>query len=520
MSNEKAECGTDLNPTANVDLRYAHEFPNGNVVLVDTDGIIYFFNGSQVIRPTSHRNLGGTSDISAPGGIGILSGSGVKYYATPNFLIAHDSSNGKLVVVTREGKVIKEDSGVTGVNTSCETVTKGTTTYKLNTDGTSSTTTIPTSIPTTTSVSGKYLVRDGDEVYLSDSKCSATGVLVDTIDSTTTTIHEAQMVKVIDSNNNPHFFIAMRTSEDSNKKVRYYRVSGNTATELATITLHTANKYHYALDGRGRLYAITAANTVSVRNTDGTSAGTASVSSVTFAGLLGLADRALAREGSNVHEITTTGSTANAANKGSFLHESVEKCTSGDTRAIDGAGTNFIRCAHSSGLYSLTYDSGNGLYSKASHTVSISSSNDVKFATGKVLVKSGGVIKLCSTTTSSISCADTDLPDFDTTLLRDGTTEKYLKSNGNNVFYRVGTSPTYTLKVGNIFDPPSALITVSDASGGNASLDLNKFAFNFKPPGALCATQILYLPSRTESQKRYTIAQPSNACVTRILKVY
>jgi hypothetical protein len=94
----------------------------------------------------------------------------------------------------------------------------------------------------------------------------------------------------------------------------------------------------------------------------------------------------------------------------------------------------------------------------------------------------------------------------------------YLKSNGNNVFYvRSGG----VLKVGNIFDPPSALpITVSDASGGNASFDLNRFAFSFRLGGAPCATQILYLPSRNASPKIYIIAQPSNACVERILKVY
>jgi hypothetical protein len=370
-------------------------------------------------------------------------------------------------------------------------------------------------------VSGKHLVRDGNNVYLSDSICSASGVLVDTIPSGTT-IHEAQMVKVIDSNNNPHFFIAMRTSEDSDKKVRYYRVLGNTAAGLATTTLHATNKYYYALDGRGRLYAITAGNTVSVYNIDGTSAGTASVSSVTLAGLLGLADRALVRDGSNVHEITTTGSTASAISRGSVLNTVVSNCTDSNTRAIDGAGTNFIRCAHSSGLYSLKFDSGIGVYFQASYAVSISSSDDVKFATGKVLVKPSSTdpIKLCSTTTTpSISCVDTDLPDLDATNINSG---KYLKFNGNNVFYRVGTSPPHALKVGNIFDPPSALpITASSPSGGNASFDLTKFAFSFRPPTAppACNTQIAYLSSPTGPVKLYTLDR-ANTCITRILKVF
>jgi hypothetical protein len=110
------------------------------------------------------------------------------------------------------------------------------------------------------------------------------------------------------------------------------------------------------------------------------------------------------------------------------------------------------------------------------------------------------------------------LPDLDATNINSG---KYLKFNGNNVFYRVGTSPPHVVKVGNIFDPPSALpITASSPSGGNASFDLNRFAFSFRLGGAPCATQILYLPSRNASPKIYIIAQPSNACVERILKVY
>jgi hypothetical protein len=384
-------------------------------------------------------------------------------------------------------------------------------------DGTSSDITATTPNQVFAEAGDKFLVRKGTKVYLSSSKCSTSGAL-EVVDTGTSTANDAKMVKVGED-----FYIAVRAGAN----LYYRKVSGSAVPVSASISLYSTgtNKYYYALDGRGRLYAITgtSGNTVSVYNIDGTLAGAATETSVTFAGLLGLADRALAKTSSssppnNVYEITTTGSTASAANRGDALDTVVSKCTDSNTRAIDGAGTNFIRCAHSSGLYSLTYDSGSVLYSQASRTVSISA---VKFATGKVLVRSGSVIKLCSTTTSSISCSDTDLTDFDTTLLRDGTTDKYLKSNGNNVFYRVGTSPPHAVKVGNIFDPPSGLpITVSSPSGGNASFDLNRFAFNFKPAGAPCATQIVYLSSRTASPKYYTIAQPSNACVERILKVY
>jgi hypothetical protein len=279
------------------------------------------------------------------------------------------------------------------------------------------------------------------------------------------------MVKVIDSNNNPHFFIAIRTSANSNRDVKYYRVSGDSATDLTSsgaISLYATglNPYYYALDGRGRLYAITAANTVSVFNIDGTSAGTATVTGV--AGFLGLADRALAKTGTNVYQITTTGSAATAVDKGTALYTVVNNCTHTDTRSVDGAGTNFVRCVYVGGgntyLYSLTYDSNIGLYGSANHNFGGVTFNNVLWAPNKALVSVGigPTIYLCNTTTTpSISCSATDLLDLNPTDIG-----KYLKFNGNNVFYLSGTSP----KVGDIFGTQTTLpIAVSSPSGGNAS---------------------------------------------------
>ena len=523
-SDNKAYCGTDLNPTANVDLYYGYEFPNGNVLLVDAGGIGYFFDGSQVKVLDKFRPLGASSatpETNAPGGITIPdpTASGNKVYVTPNFVILLTNSDQDLLVITSSGKVIKDShTSAMTVNASCEAVTKGTTTYKLNTDGTSSSTTIPTPIPTIPeSVGGKFLVRVGNDIYLSDSKCSATGVLVATISS----VNDAQMVKVGDD-----FYIAVRASATA---LRYYKVSGNTPTPLNTsITLNTAGRYRYALDGRGVLYANTTdANTVRVFGTDGLSIGTGTVTGVSA--LLPFADRVLALGSSDVFEVSTTGSIVNAINvatASSALGTALNRCTDAtNTRATDGVRTNFIRCAFDDGtdeiLYSLTYDS--GTYGSASNTLQSAAHTPVTqalFGAGKVLVPGpSSTIYLCNTTpTPTISCSATDLPNPDPTNIN-----SYLKFNGLDVFYTIGDGG---LKVGNVFDPPSALpITVApppapQPSGGNASLDLNKFAFSFKPAGAPCATQIVYLSSRTASPKTYTIAQPSNACVARILKVF
>ncbi len=506
-SDNKAYCENDLNPTANVDLYYGYEFGNGNVLLMDAGWIGYFFDGSQVIRLDGFRPLGASSatpKTPAPGGITIPNptASGTKVYVTPNFVILLTNSDKDLVVVTRSGEVIKDsNTSAMSVNASCEAVKKGGTDFKLNTDGTSTSTTIPTTLA---SAGGKSLVRDGSNIYLSDSRCSASGVLV-----ATTNANDARMVKVGDD-----FFIAMRVGGN----LHYYKVSGDTPTPLNTsITLAGgANEYFYALDGMGRLYARTAGNTVSVySNISGLPIGSVTVGGLQT--LLGFEDRALAR-GSNVWEITTTGSTVNALDKGGgALLTALDRCTEhGRTRAINGEGTNFIRCVYEHGstrvLYSLTFDS--GAYGNASYNLP-AAFNDVLWAPNKALIEAGGTIYLCNTPPgSSISCSATDLPDLDTGI------KHYLKANfsTNDVFY---TTSGGNLKVGNIFDPPGLLpITVSEPSGGNASLDLNKFAFSFRPAGAPCATGITYLSSRTASPRTYTIAQPSNACVARILKTF
>jgi len=510
----KAYCGNDLNPSANSDLQYVHEFENGNVVL-RAGSTLYFFDGNQVKKLTTYTDLNGDENTASTG---ITIPSGAAYYATENFVIMNNSS-GALVAVSKDGKVIK-DTGVTlpSLGASCEAVTKGTTTYKLNVDGTISTTTIPTTLA---SAGGKHLVQHPttNKIYLSSSKCSTSGAVV--VEDTLSNVNDAKMV--VDENGD--FYIAVW---DSTKDLYYYKVSGSRKTNLTPstgITLNTGDLYEYALDGMGRLYAITAADTVEVYDVNGTPIGAATVSGATFTGLLAFADRALAKDSSDAYEITITSSGVNAVNKGtssSTLYTALDACTdSTNTQAVNGAGTNFIRCLFDDGtdeiLYSLRYDSGN--YPSASQTLQSTSHTAVTqalFGAGKVLVPGpSGTIYLCSFNTTpvlGIACLPTDFPDLNTTNIG-----AYLKSNGNNVLYTSGSAT----KLGNIFDLSTFVsIPVSGLSGGNASFDLTKFAFGYQPLGATCATQIAYLSSLTASPKAYTVAQPSNACVKRILKVY
>jgi hypothetical protein len=411
------------------------------------------------------------------------------------------------------------------VGASCGAVTKGGIAYKLNTDGTSSniTATIPDEV--LYGAGDKSLVRKGTRVYLSDSRCSATGVLVDTLSSNP---NDAKMVKVGD-----RFFIAVRYSSTS---LKYYIVTGDTPIERTpsgglTLRTGTNGENLYDITGNGYLYYnvndATHNDHVRAVAPDGTHLAALDPSGGAGGqvdGLIAFNDRVLARDNvaSAVYSvyIAASGSLASTNNPAGADLTVLQRCTDSNTRTKSGVGTNFIRCVYESGgsttLHSLTYDSNFGYASASSSSISGSYSG-AKWATNKVLVSVGSSIKLCSTTTTpSISCSATDLPDLNTTLLKQSGTDRYLKSNGNNVFYAPGgTSP----KVGDIFGTQTTLpIPVSSPSGGNASLDLNKFAFSFKPAGAACNTRIAYLSSPTANPKLYAL--PSDACVERILKVF
>jgi hypothetical protein len=519
----QVECGDDISSGANTTLSYIHEFSNGNVLLRDSNNKLYFFDGNQVKKLTTYKGLGSADETTTSAGIDALTGSGVEWHATPNFVIMYGGSN--LVAVSKEGKVIR-DSGVTvtPAKIACEAVRKGTKDYKLKTDGSSSITTIPT---VQASAGGKYVVNDEKDIYLTSNKCSIEGaVYVNTLNSDP---DDAKMVLAGDGN----FYIAVRHSTTN---LKYYKVSGNTASEITLSpnpTLYNPGsgdnpKYSYALDGEGRLYAINGSSTypVLVYSTAGAELGRHDVApTANYTKLLGFKDRVLARDNrtaSDVHEIRYNGSQVVNNTITSYISLTLlTACTdTTNTKANDGMGTNFNRCAANTGLYSLKYDKDDNRYYNATYSVSISSPDNVKWDTSKALVYSGSTVFLCSTTESptvGISCNDIGAPTLDTTLLREGDTVKYLKSDGKDkVLYTSGS----TAKVGELLGPPDKVqyLLTTNISGGSASFDLTKFAY-IAGSGS-CLTSIAYLSSPTGFPKAYTIEQPSGACLKGILKVY
>jgi len=518
-NNTKAECGNDISSGANATLSYIHEFGNGNVLL-HASNKLYFFDGNQVKKLTTYRGLGLADETTTSAGIDALTGSGVKWHATKNFVIMVDNTGTTkhLVVITSSGKVIK-DSGNSDYtpDPSCEAVEKGTTDYKLNVDGSSATTTIPTF---RASAGGKYLVQhpNNNRIYLSDSECSATGVFVDIIPST----DDAKMV--VDGNGN--FYIAVKYQDSSNYPVKYYKVSGNTASEITLSPRYnaTSSEYSYALDGQGRLYVVNASapRVVFLYHTNGTMLGNASAAPANYTEVLGFKDRVLGRDDAStpkVYEIRYNGTAVVSSTVDSISHEPLTRCTDANTIDIDGVGTNFIRCAYDGGsgnrfLYSLKHSGGSYATAFAVFTSAI---NNVDFVAGKALVSVGSpaTIHLC-TTADTVSCVDTNAPDFNRTLLREGNNNKYLKSDGEKkVLYISGGA----VKAGDIFGPPTdVLIPATGISGGSASFDVTKFAYI--PGLGSCLTSIAYLSSTTASPKFYTIEQPSNACLKGILKVF
>jgi len=538
----KAHCGNDLNPSENADLNYLHEFPNGNVVLRGTGGVLYFFNASSntLTKLTTFRALDGTSGTVATG---ITIPANANNYILRSDFVIITNANNDIVVVTNEGRVIR-DNNTTVPERACPIVNKAGNNFRLSTDGTTSS---ATNVPVRRGeAGGMFLVQEGNSIYLTSDRCTTAGaVLIDTIVG----IVDAKIRQV-----GSEFRIAVR---DGGNNLTYYRVSGTTVTYLRRATggisggaialSPVANRFFYEIDGNGYLYAIIRVDLgnnnnqdqVAVHDANGSQVGAnvALPGGANATGLLALANRVLAKDNANnVHSIDE----AAARTLAGIDFNAVDRCT-GDTAgnrtvATNGVGTNFIRCVFDGAagtiLYSLTFDG--TVYESDSSVIHGAATginqNQVRFGAGRVLVTNlgGNLIRLCTTantTPPSISCTNTDLPsvnpaDLVTPLNNIG----YLKSNGNNVFYArsFNNNPVDPPKVGDIFGSPSALlIAVTAPSGGNATFDLTKFAFSFRPPTAPpnCNTQVAYLSSPTASAKLYTLST-ANTCVARILKVF
>jgi hypothetical protein len=541
MSDQTAKCGpNDLNPNADLDLEYLHEFQNGNVLLL-AGNVLYLFDGSQVRRLDTFRSLTSATTNTAAGGVTVPANAFIS--RLPNLVMMFNAA-GDFVAVAENGTVIRDDN-VGFTQASCPTVTRGGNTFSISANGNvSSLTPARTIARVLASAGGKFLVYGSDNrLYLRDDPCLPDGQLVSP--APIAGVNDAQMVKV-----GSDFYIAVRAGVN----VSYYRVSGSISTLLANRAMRAGSgRFHYALDGEGRLYArVTADNRVDVyRNTDGELIGTSAALPADVVSMLGLADRVLVRDnaagGGNLHELIPTPAVPVTDVTEATLRQHFDNCTDGQTKAVDGIGTNFIRCLYDQGtaggngqrLSSIAFVGGQYRRPNALEQIAPApavgdparaevAANDILFGANALIVRHAinNRIQLCTTTSTaspSISCSDTGV--FNAAGRPLGFADlnalfaSYLKSNESEVFYRSGT----TLFVGNVFNPTplSIPLTIPPVpSGGNASFDLNKFAFSFRPGGAPCATQILYLPSRNASPKIYTIAQPSNACVARILKVY
>jgi len=542
MSDQTAKCGpNDLNPNANLDLQYVHEFQNGNVLLLAGD-VLYLFDGSQVRRLDTFRSLTSATTNTAAGGVTVPDNAFIS--RLPNLVMMFDGNPGNFVAVAENGTVIR-DNNVGFTQAPCPTVTSGGNTFSISANGnvTSLNRVFNAANPVLASAGGKFLVYgSNNRLYLRDDPCLPDGQSVSP--AAIAGVNDAQMVRVGND-----FYIAVRVGAN----VSYYRVSGSNSTLLNTVALIAGGRFNYALDGAGRLYIFNAANQVRVyRPTDGDQIGTSTaVDGVNFVGMLGLADRVLVRDnaagGGDLHEFMPTGGIPRTTVTEATLRQHFNNCTNAQTKAVDGIGTNFIRCMFDDGtdtngqrLSSIAFVGGQ--YRRPAALVTIDGTAghtattqfDILFGANALIVRhaTDNSIRLCTTTSTaspSISCSDTGVlnavgrplgfAELDTNNDLDRFYRSYLKSRGSEVFYRSGTTPF----VGDVFNPTPLSIPLSNQAvptGGNASFDLNKFAFGSIPPGGNCRNRIVYLSSRTASPKTYTIAQPSGACVKGILKVF
>jgi len=547
LSNGTASCGNNLNPD-NVVLDYVHEFPNGNVVLRGPGNVLYFFdaNSNTLTRLTSYRDLNNTLQTLSTG---ITIPFGSRYYATPNFLFMYNDNN--LVAISRTGNVIM-DLGVNiatdraNSDIACERVAQGANTFRLNVDGTISI--IPPAAVTRVEASagGKFLISLPNglnrDVYLSDSACERLNDVLVAFN-----VVNLAGVKMVQSSGS--YYIAIRRAGVT---LDYYRVTGNTRTDLGIgLALRAANQNLYEIDGLGNLYYNENANEVRAITPLGATLGPLAIGAGQVDGILAFNDRVLARTSAGVqlHEvfINNAGALASTPNPPGANLAALQRCTDGNTRSVNGRGTSLVRCvednlgAGGERLVALLHN-GSGVYTSSDIQINNTSAaggnitrDHIRFGANNVLVptRAGGtlphVINLCSISTSpalTVFCSLTDLPNpvnapniiplADRTRIYPFT--NLLKFSGNNVLYLSGTTAPFIPKFGDIFSPPQSVpILVNSASGGNASFDLTRFAHN---PGSGCITSISYLNISNAFAGSYTVAQPSGACVNRILKVY
>jgi hypothetical protein len=551
MSDQTAKCGpTDLNPNANLDLQYVHEFQNGNVLLLAGD-VLYLFDGSQVRRLDTFRSLTSATTNTAAGGVTVPANAFIS--RLPN-LVMMFNAGGDFVAVAENGTVIV-DNGVNPTGASCPTVTSGGNTFSISANGNVSSLTPARTIQNVlASAGGKFLVYDSNNrLYLRDDPCLPDGQSISA--APIAGVNDAQMVKVGND-----FYIAVNTGAALN----YYRVSGSSSTLVATApdaaagSAFLGGRFDYTLDGEGRLYvavdtdgdnALDQVDIYHPNNTTGRpNANTNAFGGNNVVAMLGFANRVLAIDDAvapNLYDIQPN-ATVTPLPADATLQNHFDNCTDAKTKAVDGIGTNFIRCLYDDGtvggngqnLSSIAFVGGQ--YRRPTALVQIApapgaaparaevAANDILFGANALIVRHAinNNILLCtttSTTSPSISCSDPGvfnaagqpLGFADLNLLF----ASYLKSNGSEVFYRSGT----TLFVGDVFNPTplSIPLTIPPVpTGGNASFDLNKFAFGSIPPGGNCRNRIVYLSSRTASAKIYTITQPSNVCLSAIFKVY
>jgi hypothetical protein len=561
-SDNKAYCGNDLNPSENADLNYLHEFPNGNVVLVGSGNVLYFYNAQNntLTKLTNFRALDGTSGTVATG---ITIPANSRFYATANFLMIYNGND--LVAISNTGNVIRDDNVLIrtddklNTHVACERVTKGPTVYSLDASGTAT----PTGpIPEVRAqAGGRFLIILGSTIYLNTDRCSVGGILVDNINN----IQDAQMVKLGDD-----FFIAVRfDAGGGDHRVAYYRVSTitNQVTHLRTpsvpagdVNIRDNSRFFYALAGNGFLFAVDGNNNdqVGVYDTNGNQVGGANVAITAgqnVNGLLPFTDRVLAKLADNtVHQVDSARAVDAPAAPTGVAFDVLDRCTHDPrTRDISGRGTSFIRCVFDDGFAGgerLSVIAHNGINSYAGSSAQINSTSgggpnitqdNVRFGASAVLSLSRnnagarGPINLCTITPNlptsiTISCSTTDIPNpvaggniplGDTTRVYPFT--PLLKFSGNDVLYISGTSVRFR----NLFSTTASSLPIAVApppqpqpTGGNASFDLTKFAFSFTPAAIVpCATQIAYLSSPTASPKFYTLST-ANTCVNNILKVF
>ena len=352
-------CGKDINPDANITLKYEHELSNGITILADSNDKAYYFDPATgtLNKLTNGKDVAG-KPINAQ-----LDLSAYKHiYRLPNYGIYFTGNDNTIshTVVTKSGQYIQKTSSGNNIYTFFEgdnivvAVEIGHT-YRIDVNGNVGEIKdngVPIQFQKVLAILGDNILvqSTNNSIYL--LKDDGTLLKLDTINEAD---RDALMVKVGND-----FYIAIRVGTNL-----YYYKNNKKLLDSPIALGSNANRTYYAFDGIGNLYYYDGSNVKVITTGLVASSNAQAISS--FGGLIGTSVGVIASDTANnqLYLLSTSGNTITSkTSTDTNLLNAINTCINGKSQIKTGAvkdeGTNKVMCVGNNGDFSgIIYNSGN-----------------------------------------------------------------------------------------------------------------------------------------------------------------